>query len=192
MDDKDIIKTLSCNHRMHYKCYIKCVYYNKNLFIECPTCRCINIDDTKPFEDPKKNIEILCINENKRCRCITKDKKRCKNRSSLLNYGYCYQHNKGILEEKYYPLMVSYMYFILTQRNHFISRIYLFDIGKKLIMKYCSENTPLEMLIGYFHKYFVIKNIVYINDYKDIYKYYELEIPDSKWIEECMTKKVFY
>ncbi len=185
-------KVLSCNHVFHYKCFIKVVYHNKNFFIHCPLCRRMNDNVSKPFTEPIDNIKILCSKNNSRCKCMTKNNRRCKRKSVLLNYGYCQQHNTSVLKKEYYPLMERYLYYILIQRNTFPNKLQLFDIGKKLIMKFCNENTSIEELFSYFYKYFSFKNISYIKDYDDLYEFYDLEIPPLDWITDCLNNVIFY
>ena len=39
MDNKDNIFILSCNHKFHYKCFLKYSYQIGHLYIDCPLCR---------------------------------------------------------------------------------------------------------------------------------------------------------
>ena len=66
-----------------------------------------------------------------------------------MNYGFCHQHNKNVLKKEMYPLMERYMIFILCQRNNWLSKVYLFDIGKKLIIKYAKPTTHTEDISGW-------------------------------------------
>lgn len=187
--DNDNIK-LSCNHNLHIECYVKMLYYSKNKFFKCPLCRLINNSIEKIFDDPKKNIEILC-SQPKRCICYTKENKRCKNKPYFLNNGMCYQHNKEVIRKEMYPLMEQYINFINTQRNSFSSRILLFDIGKKLLVKKDGIKT-LDQLLSYFHSYLSEKELPTILNYDDIYEYYDIHKPTKKWYQECLKKHVFY
>ena len=140
-EEDQIIKTLSCNHKLHYRCYISIVF-RENLFINCPICRVTNTNVEKPNVSSKRNIELLCSQGVGKvsCTCRTKKGNECKNKSRLLNYGMCYNHNKDILKKDKYPLMESYMYLILSQRNSWTAKLHLFDIGKKLI-EYVKNNS---------------------------------------------------
>ena len=79
------LKTLSCGHVYHYKCYMDIVNRGQNLFVVCPLCRNMNTNIKKPFNNPKDNIKILCNSLKNRCICKTKKGLRCKNKPRLLN-----------------------------------------------------------------------------------------------------------
>ena len=83
--------------------------------------RGINKDTKLPYDDPKKNIIEIISNKNKsgiqRCICKTNKGKRCKNVAKPLNYGKCHIHNKSVLNEKYYPIMLEYLILILHQNE---------------------------------------------------------------------------
>jgi len=186
-----VIKKLSCGHIFHHRCFINLVYRRINMFIDCPLCRMTNTNVKSPFDVPKENLRLLCSPKvNKfRCLCRTKSGKVCKNKSLYLNYGMCYQHNKSILRIHHYPLMVEYMYLILCQRNSWIMKVYLFDIGKKLIIKYYDETMKISNILSLFYEYFAISKITHIGmDYDGFYDYYNLEKPDKKWVNYCSEK----
>lgn len=189
IENNDSIK-LSCEHQLHKKCYVKLLYYNKNKFFKCPLCRVINRSIEKVYHEPKKNIEMFCSLP-KRCVCSTKENKRCKNKPYLLNNGMCYQHNKEVLETSMYPVIEQYINFINTQRNNFSSRILLFDIGKKLLLKK-NEIETLDQLLSYFHFYLSEKEIPTIINYDNLYEYYDIPKPDKKWYQDCLKKHIFY
>ena len=51
--------TLSCGHKFHLKCYLKCVYANNcNIFIKCPLCRELNINIEKSYDNSYDNIKL--------------------------------------------------------------------------------------------------------------------------------------
>lgn len=192
IDDNHIKKVLTCGHIFHYRCFINLVYRNKNYFVECPLCRRVNEDITKPFTDPERNIRLLCARKVGKVRCICKTKKGtvCKRKARLLNYGMCYQHNPNVLKKELYPLMDKYTHFILCQRYTFLSRLYSFDIGKKLIIKHGNENTTVEDILIFWLKYISIRNTKYVLDYNDVYEYYDLEKPCSSWMNYCVKRHV--
>tara|TARA_B100001094_G_scaffold287975_1_gene303845 strand:+ start:1008 stop:1643 length:636 start_codon:yes stop_codon:yes gene_type:complete len=193
------MKLLSCGHKIHYKCYMKLVFH-KNLFIDCPLCRSINLNITKISNNPRENIFQIISNKTKenkmsRCNCTTKEGKRCKNPSVLLNYGMCTKHHSSILKKEYYPLMEKYMYIILSQKNSWLSKIYLFDIGKKIIIKYCNEESTLDEILIRFYEYTSIqegKKDLFIYNFNKIYEYHDLKKPELKWLNECKEKYIFY
>ena len=190
LNEDHIQKKLTCGHRFHYRCFLQLVYSGKNYFINCPICRTINLDITKPFNDVNRNLKLFCARKVGKVRCLSKTKhgRICKRKSRLFNYGYCYQHNPEVLKEDMYPLMERYINFILCQRNSWISKIYLFDIGKKLIIKYAKKDSQIEEILVYFYKYLTVRNIHYIRSYIDMYNYYDLEVPNSNWVNYCHTK----
>ena len=121
-------KTLSCGHEFHYRCFINIVYREKNIFIQCPLCRRVNEDTSKPFNNPEKNLRILCSRKVGKVRCVCRTKKGtvCKRKAKLFNYGMCYQHNPNVLKKELYPLMDKYTHFILCQRyTFFLSLLFL-------------------------------------------------------------------
>ena len=180
-------KTLSCGHRLHFRCFIQIVYRQVNMFISCPICRMVNEDTSKPYTDPEKNLRILCSRKVGKVRCICKTKKGtvCKRKGVLFNYGMCTQHHPNVLKKEYYPLMEKYIYFILCQRYNFLSRLYSIDIGKKLIIKYANKDTSIEDILVYWLKYITMQDEKYIKDYSKVYEYYDLEKPDKSWINYC-------
>lgn len=189
-EEDHIIKTLSCNHKLHYRCYISIVF-RENIFIQCPICRTRNTNVEKPKVSPKRNIELLCsqgvgkIN----CSCKTKKGHECKNKSRLLNYGMCHNHNTNILKKDKYPLMESYMYLILSQRNSWNAKIQLFDIGKKLIIKFNMNS--LEDIMMRFYEYFSISDTRIIKDYNELYDYFDIEKPNENWLNYCKDRHKF-
>ena len=192
IQDNHIYKQLSCGHKLHYRCYLKMVYSGKNYFINCPLCREINLDISRPTNDVEKNLRLFFSQGVGKVRCLAKTKqgKVCKRKSCLMNYGFCHQHNKNVLKKEMYPLMERYMNFILCQRNNWLSKIYLFDIGKKLIIRYWTEDTQTEDILAYFYKYLTVKNINFIKNYNEMYEYYGLETPYNGWVNYCLKKYV--
>ena len=104
---------LSCNHTIHYNCFLSCVYKTQeNIFIKCPLCREMN-SNNKVNLLPAENIKHMSFYKTTRCCHKTKKGLICKNKSLLLNYGYCYQHNKNILMKEKYSLFCNYIYYLL-------------------------------------------------------------------------------
>tara|TARA_B100000575_G_C23113222_1_gene643251 strand:- start:450 stop:1064 length:615 start_codon:yes stop_codon:yes gene_type:complete len=187
IENNHVIKTLTCGHKFHYRCFLRLAYRSPNFFIDCPLCRKPNEDVTKPFHDPERNIRILCSGKVGKVRCICRTKKGtvCKRKGKLLNYGMCYQHSPNILKKEFYPLMEKYLYFIMCQRYNMRSRLYSIDLGKKLIMKYADSKTQIEDILIYWLKYITINKETNIKDYNNVYDYYGLEKPDELWINHC-------
>ena len=190
IEEDHIVKTLSCGHNFHYRCFMNIVHHNKNYFIECPLCRRKNEDISKPFTNPERNLRLICARKVGKVRCICKTKKGtvCKHKASLFNYGMCHVHNKNILKKEYYPLMEKYIDFVLCQRYTFANRLFSIDIGKKLIIKYCNKDSELQDILYYWLKYISIKNINYVSDYNDVYDFYELEKPPKGWMKYCIQR----
>ena len=192
IENNHIIKKLSCGHKLHNKCYMDIVF-RENLFIKCPICRVRNINIDRQFDDSKRNIILLCSRGvgKVNCFCKTANGLSCKNKSRLLNYGMCYQHNKDILREELYPLMERFMYLILSQRNKWDAKVYLFDIGKKIIIKYFNKESYLDDILFKFYEYFTISGIKSIDDYNKVYEYFKIEKPPDKWLNYCIKNYKF-
>lgn len=192
MNEKQYHKVLSCGHKLHFQCFKKMIF-RKNMYIPCPICREKNTDTSKPTDDPFTNIRLLCsLKVGKvRCLCKTKQGTVCKRKSKLLNYGFCHQHHPDVLKESMYPLMETYMYLILLQRNSWITKVKLFDIGKQIIIHYCDETSKLQDLLSYFYQYMSIKDVFQIRDYDGMYDYYQLKKPNLNWLNYCQEKYVF-
>lgn len=192
MNDKQYHKVLSCGHKLHLQCFKKMIF-RKNMYIPCPICREKNTDTSKPSDDPFTNIRLLCSPKvgNVRCLCKTKKGTVCKRKSKLLNYGFCHQHHPDVLKESMYPLMETYMYLILLQRNSWITKVKLFDIGKQIIIHHCNETSKLQDLLSYFYQYMSIKDVFQIRDYDGMYDYYQLKKPNLNWLNYCQEKYIF-
>ncbi len=192
IEEDHVKKVLSCGHEFHYRCYLQIVYHSKNYFINCPLCRRVNEDITKPFQNPEKNLKLLCARKVGKVRCICKTQKGtvCKRKAHLFNYGMCHQHNKEYLKTEYYGLMDKLLDFILCQRYNFKSRLYSLDIGKKLIIKYADEKTEVSDILFYWLKYLSVKNISFITNHHEMYEYYDLEKPPNGWIDYCCSRYV--
>jgi hypothetical protein len=190
IEDDHVEKTLSCGHKFHYRCFMNIVHHSKNIFIECPLCRRVNDDISKPFTDPEKNLRLICARKVGKVRCLCKTKKGtiCKRKSRLFNYGMCHQHSPNVLKKKHYPLMEKYIDFILCQRYNFTTRLYSIDIGKKILLKFCDKKTEIQDILFYWFKYLSIRNIRFISDYNDIYDFYDLEKPPKNWLKYCIER----
>jgi len=163
---------------------------NEGMFLECPLCRDHNTNITKPFRDPKQNIQILTLDES-RCSCMTKKGRKCKHTRKLLNYGYCHVHNKEVLTENLYPLMERYIYLIMWQKNTLRTKLYLIDLGKKILMKYCNTgDSNVEDVLQYFYQYIAIHSVKSVKDYQRMYEYYDFTFPPETWIQDCLEKKI--
>jgi hypothetical protein len=184
IENDHIKKKLSCNHVIHFKCYLELVYRDKNLYITCPLCREVNTDISRQFDGPEENIMILC-KDLKRCRCTTASGRVCKRKPSLLNYGYCYQHNPTILKKHHYPLMEKYIYLILCQRGSFYTKLKLIDLGKKIICKYCTKDSSIDEILEKYYRFFSVHDVYKLENYDEVYSFYELDIPDERWIDDC-------
>ena len=87
MKPNEIIFILSCDHKLHYQCFIRYVFSKGHIFIQCPLCRKMNLNDKKPSDDIKENLKMICsLGGSKRCCAINiTNGKRCKKKSSILN-----------------------------------------------------------------------------------------------------------
>jgi len=164
-------------------------------FINCPLCRNLNTDISIPGETPREKIQNVC---QKSCRCLGKTKSglRCKNKSSLLNYGYCRSHNKEVLEtEKQYDLMFRYINHNMYSPQSWKTRLILVDIAKKLILKYKIEN--FDDIMYYLFRSFEEQKKKYTSaevkkNERYIYEYYDIPLPPEEWVTKCLDLKILY
>jgi hypothetical protein len=191
LKNNEPLQTFSCNHTFHFTCFRDMIFHNnEGMFLECPLCRDHNTNITKPFGDPKQNIQILTLDES-RCSCMTKKGRKCKHTRKLLNYGYCHVHNKEVLTENLYPLMERYIYLIMWQKNTLRTKLYLIDLGKKILMKYCNTgDSNVEDVLQYFYQYIAIHSVKSVKDYQRMYEYYDFTFPPETWIQDCLEKKI--
>ena len=129
----------------------------------------------------------------KKCNCKTKTGIACKNTSTILNYGKCNIHGKNILAEKDLVLMERYIYVILSQRNGWLSKVFLFDSGKKLLIKYDIKELD-DLLVKYYEFFSVIlkDGDIFIRNYNKFYEYYGIELPEKDWLKKCKDNYVLY
>ena len=180
--------TLSCNHQLHYQCFISYALKTKgHTFIKCPLCREMNLNNEKPTDDPESNIRILLNHvKSKRCCHETKSGFKCKNKASLMNYGYCAVHHNELLPKEKYPAMCTYLYYILQTPNTWYTKVFLIDIVKKLLIKY-PEIDSLEQI----HHY-MLRFKFHRHENKDVisppsaYQYYELNTAPPEWTHKCI------
>ena len=192
------IKTLSCGHNFHYDCILQLVM-RKNFFIKCPLCRTNNTDTSFPHNECKLNLYEFVSNNTKnglkRCLCKTNDGRKCKNKAKLLNYGMCHIHNKNFIHEKFYPLINEYINLILLQRSGIMTKVFLIDMGKKIIMKYCDENSTISDIFSKYYEFFSIildDGDTFVKEYKRFYDYYGLEIPEKEWLIKCKENYIIF
>jgi len=192
--EKDKFK-LSCNHNFHKDCYRKCVFSNNlNIFIDCPLCREFNYNNEKLSSNNLENLHFFCYKG--RCCHLTKEGKRCKNKSNILNYGFCYTHNKEVLPKDKYELMVDFIHWILEGNNKRETKLSMIDVGKKILIQN-PKIKKIQEILFYFYKfyhYFKRENEVTnsIINKKEMYRYYELELPPGDWHNKCLEKKIIY
>ena len=192
------IKTLSCGHNFHYDCILQLVM-RKNFFIKCPLCRTNNTDTSFPHNECKLNLYEVVSNNTKnglkRCLCKTNDGRKCKNKAKLLNYGMCHIHNKNFIHEKFYPLINEYINLILLQRSGIMTKVFLIDMGKKIIMKYCDENSTISDIFSKHYEFFSIildDGDTIVKEYKRFYDYYGLELPEKEWLIKCKENYIIF
>jgi hypothetical protein len=181
--------TLSCNHSFHYQCFLSCVFYNEShIFIICPLCREMNYNNERLHKSDLENIKE--ISKIKRCCHKTKSGKMCKNKCHILNYGYCYTHNKNVLPKERYKLMCDFIYWTLETSNYRKTKILMIDIAKKLmILK--PELKTIQDIQHYFFRYYHYNDKIYTVDPNGLYHYYDLEIAPEEWLKKCLEKKIF-
>ena len=136
----EAIKELSCNHVIHYRCYLKCTFYYRTKFINCPLCRQTNFNTDKPIISDRGNLKMYLSSSvgEINCVCNTKSGFKCKNKSLMFNYGMCQVHNKDILKQKHFNIFLIYLDYIFTNNSmkSWKTKLYLLDMSKKLIIKH--------------------------------------------------------
>ena len=197
MDNKDNIFILSCNHKFHYKCFLKYSYQIGHLYIDCPLCRDMNFNIQLPILDSESNLKnLLFHNRRKRCCAINKTNgKRCKKNSILMNYDYCNIHHSDILPKNKYHIINSYIFFKLIIKCSWYSKIIFIDLARKLLIQYPEINSFQELLSYSFrYKFYLFKlnlNNTMIHKY-DIFKYYNLKEPSLDWLNKCHRDKTIH
>ena len=189
IQENEIIKELSCGHKLHFGFFKQMVYNKGNFFINCPLCREVNNNIDYPSEDCKQNLLLLCHQGVTKIQCNHKTKKgkKCKLKSHMFNYGRCHIHNKAILPKQKYRIFNIYLYHLFTTNYKFTSLLYLIDIGKKLIINKINSEDGLEKVLYYLY-YFLNKkdNNNFMND---IFKFYNFNEPPEAWLNYCKVKK---
>lgn len=194
LDGKKTIFTLSCNHQLHYECFLRYSYKNNHMFIDCPLCREMNYNIKPAIKEPEQNLKELCFH-GKRCRHKTKNGTRCKKPPSLLNCGYCSVHNKDILNKDNYDIMNQYIFYILQTHSLWYTKIHMVDFIKKIIIKNPHIKNIEELLaFSTRYKYYLKKNDLRhdIVPVLGIYKYYDLDSPDEDWVKRCVEDKIIH
>jgi hypothetical protein len=198
-ETKQYSKTLSCGHKLHFYCF-KQLMFRSNVFIRCPICRTQNENINKPSDDPFTNVRLLCSSRagKFRCMCKTKNKKICKRKSSLLNYGMCFQHGSGSLSKEQYSILDDYMYnVVLLMKNGWKTKILLFDLGKQLLIKYKDKIKQVSDILMYFYKYVALNNDGVtlprtLVNYDKMYDFYEITIPPESWVNFCLERHIYF
>lgn len=172
---------LSCNHTFHKDCYYKCVYSNNmNGFIKCPLCREMNFNIT---------IDNLTdIIKTDRCKCITKNGTRCKNKSYILNYGMCYTHHKNILPKQKFNIMKILIKWLIETPTSYKTKISVIDICKQLFIKNTNIE-KLEDILHYIYRFHAYSNERIVNK-QLMYEYYDLDRPGDDWVMKCYDNKI--
>lgn len=198
MKEDDTLKNLSCGHKLHFICYMEYIKTkNQKHFAQCPLCRILNTDISIPGETSYEKLENIC-GKRKRCKATTNKGLRCKNKSCLLNYGYCSTHNKGnIKEEKHYDTMFCYInhYWGVFSQVSWKTRVILIDIAKKLMIK--LDIKDFDEFLYHLYKCSELQKLKYTSEEvrkneKFVYEFYELELPPEEWVNECLRNKTIY
>ena len=193
LNENNTIKYLSCDHKIHFKCYTKLSYNDSTFFIKCPLCRVKNLNTDKPFIKNKHNLLALCSDGVGRRKClgINKNGSPCQNHSYMFNYGLCHVHNKNILNRRYHRIFLIYFYYLLTyNKKGWKTKLYMLDMAKKLIIKH--DIHKLEDIILIFTTYFERYNYTNEGTPERFYTDNHLTIPDKRWINYCFRKKIIF
>ena len=190
-EEKHCIKTLSCGHMFHSKCYINLILSHGNIFIKCPLCRETNVCRKLFHDDPFLDLKEICCNQ--RCNHKTKEGKRCKKNSFIFNNGCCKIHKKNYLLEDRYSLMRDFILWIFMTGNKKHTKLIMIDIAKKLLIQYREIHT-IQDIHYFFHKFYHLNTIKKgeVIQWNRFYQYYELEELDKDWLNNCMKYNVIY
>jgi len=139
---------------------------------------------------PLDNIKEL--SHIKRCSHYTKEGKKCKNKCHILNYGYCYTHNKNVLPKDKYSLMCDYLYWLMETSNYMRTKISMIDIGKKLLIQNPTLSKIHEIQHYFFRFFHLNGDKKSVSDNLRVHKYYNLEFPPDNWVQECLEKKIIF
>ena len=180
---------LTCDHELHYKCFLLCVIKTDgNIFIKCPLCRTMNYDNRRPHQTDILNLKEL--SKIGRCSHSTREGKRCKKKSHILNYGYCSIHSTNILPKEKYSLICDYIFHLFETNGSRRSKLYMIDLAKKILIKYPSTET-IQGILHYFFRYYHYNNKVNIvNNSNEVYNYYELDPPPENWVQKCQRENL--
>ena len=91
--------------------------------------------------------------------------------------------------------MEIYLNLILLQRGGIQTKILLFDMGKKIIMKYCDENSTVADIFSKYYEFYSIElnsGETVVKEYDRFYDYYKIKIPEKLWMEECIKHFIFF
>ena len=188
--EKHCIKTLSCGHKLHNSCYMKLVFNYGNLFIKCPLCRETNVCNKKSNNDPLLDLKEICIST--RCQHITREGKRCKKKSFILNDGCCKMHSKNYLSEDKYEIIRDFIYWILMTGNKKKTKMIMIDVSKKLLLKYPNIKNIYDIQY-YFHKYYHLHNIMGgVVQWRELYNYFQLEPINEELLLKSITENTIY
>jgi len=193
---------LSCNHKICTKCFISIMDSSTgkgNIFINCPICRTVN---ENRFNFSWQDMKDIFTIPHRRCRGKCKNGNVCKKSVIYGNGGYCHIHQKPLSDDKK-DRVVEYFNYILLCNNKWKTKIILTDIVIKLLSKGFQLDTieDIQYYIMKFHAKrlqdaaYTTEDSQYRNTiirYQDIYKFYDIEFPSVKWVDDCDKKKLFY
>jgi len=89
--------------------------------------------------------------------------------------------------------MEKYIYLILSQRIGWLGKVFLFDSGKKLILKYKIKELD-DLLVKYYEFFSVIlkDGDIFVKNYNKFYEYYGIELPEKSWLKKCRDNYILY
>ena len=78
---------------------------------------------------------------------------------------------------------------------HIMTKIFLIDMGKKIIIKYCDENSTISDIFSKYYEFFSIildDGDTIVKEYKRFYDYYGLELPEKEWLIKCKENYIIF
>ncbi len=194
MKPTDSLFTLSCGHVYHHKCIRGWIFQTSHSFVECPLCRTMNHGRLKQNDLSAKDNLQLWFHKDKRCICTTKKGLRCKHPSLFMNGGCCHIHGKNPLHATQYALYLDYFEYVMETTNHWITKIYMLDISRRLLntqKDICSVQELQHYFLRFFHMcHYEKMSPADQSNPRIMYNYYDIQYPTKEWVSRSIRDKL--
>jgi hypothetical protein len=198
-----VLFEMSCHHSYHLECIKGQVCQKGHSFIDCALCRVQNTHQLYVDKTPKGAKEFIdtWFHRPKRSRCsqITKKGTRCKKHAAFLNNGLCHIHRQPLPVERY-MLFAEFTNRAFGNNLRWSIKMYMIDFAKQLLLHYpdIQKCTDIDHYLSkYYHHR---RNTLELpNNYQslnihpnELYKYYEIPLPPSTWIDACVQGRTIW